>query len=179
MKRLDLNFLCTINHFKFFLVAVTCCSKHYEKATEEFSKSHQKTINIGPILCTIDCITWLIFVSWVRRLQCIIALWGLSTTTWTEFCHFWTCVESFYTLSMDKKRHFLTPSLSSCPRCYWMAPIHIHGFFKWMLYLRQLRSVNLEMSFCCHRFDKNVVRISALKFFVASWGFLEAFWGFL
>ena len=36
---------------------------------------------------------------------------GHSTTTWTEFCHFLTpCVDSFYTLSVDKNRHFLTPS---------------------------------------------------------------------
>ena len=36
-----------------------------------------------------------------------------STTTWTEFCHFLTpppYVDSFYTLSMDKNRHFLTSS---------------------------------------------------------------------
>ena len=36
---------------------------------------------------------------------------GHSTTTWTEFCHFSTpCVDSFYTLSVDKNIHFLTPS---------------------------------------------------------------------
>ena len=39
---------------------------------------------------------------------------GHSTTTWTEFCHFLTpppsCVDSFYTLSVDKNRYFLTPS---------------------------------------------------------------------
>ena len=39
---------------------------------------------------------------------------GHSTTTWTEFCNFLTpplpsCVDSFYTLSVDKKRHFFTP----------------------------------------------------------------------
>ena len=33
------------------------------------------------------------------------------------------CVDSFYTLSVDKNRHFLTPSHpSSCPRSYWMSP---------------------------------------------------------
>ena len=34
-------------------------------------------------------------------------------STWTEFCHFSTlppCVDSFYTLSVDKNRHSLTPS---------------------------------------------------------------------
>ena len=38
---------------------------------------------------------------------------GHSTTTWTEFCHFLTpppCVDSFYTLSVDKNRYCLTPS---------------------------------------------------------------------
>ena len=35
------------------------------------------------------------------------AIGGNSTTTWTEFCHF---VDSFYTLCVDKNRHFLTPS---------------------------------------------------------------------
>ena len=38
---------------------------------------------------------------------------GHSTTTWTKICHFLTplpCVDSFYTLSVDKNRHFLTPS---------------------------------------------------------------------
>ena len=55
------------------------------------------------------------------------SLRGHSTTTWTEFCHFFIpppfCVHSFYTLSVDKNRHFLTPSLpSSCPRSNWMAP---------------------------------------------------------
>ena len=38
---------------------------------------------------------------------------GHSTTTWTEFCHFFTpfpYVDSFYTLSVDKNGHFLTPS---------------------------------------------------------------------
>ena len=38
---------------------------------------------------------------------------GHSTTTWTEFCHFLPhppCVDSFYTLSVDENRHFLTPS---------------------------------------------------------------------
>ena len=36
-----------------------------------------------------------------------------STTTWTEFCHFWPpplYVDNFYTLSMNKNRHLLTPS---------------------------------------------------------------------
>jgi hypothetical protein len=37
------------------------------------------------------------------------------------------------------------------------------------------------MSFWCHRFDqnsnKNIVRISALKYFVASWGLLGSFLG--
>ena len=40
-------------------------------------------------------------------------LGGHSTTTWTEFCHLLTpppCVDSFYTLGVDKNRHFLTPS---------------------------------------------------------------------
>ena len=35
---------------------------------------------------------------------------GHSKITWTEFCFFSTphpCVDSFYTLSMDKNRHFL------------------------------------------------------------------------
>ena len=40
-------------------------------------------------------------------------------------------------------------------------------------------SVNFEMSFWCQRFDqkknKNIVRISALKFFVASWGLPGSF----
>ena len=43
----------------------------------------------------------------------LILVRGHSTTTWTEFCHFLTpppCVDSFYTLSVDKNRHFLTPS---------------------------------------------------------------------
>ena len=39
-----------------------------------------------------------------------------------------------------------------------------------------LKEVNFEMSFWCHRFDqnsnKNNIRISALKGFVASWGLL-------
>ena len=43
--------------------------------------------------------------------------------------------------------------------------------------------LNFKMSFWCHRFDQNsnenIVRISALKFLIASLGFLEAFWGFL
>ena len=41
------------------------------------------------------------------------------------------------------------------------------------------RSVNFEMSLWCHRFDQNsnenIVRISALKVFVASWGLLGSF----
>ena len=32
------------------------------------------------------------------------------------------CEDSFYTLIVDKNRHFLTPSPSSCPRSYWMPP---------------------------------------------------------
>jgi hypothetical protein len=44
-----------------------------------------------------------------------------------------------------------------------------------------LRSVNFEMSFCCHHFDQNsnekIVRISALKFFVASWRLPGSFLG--
>ena len=43
-----------------------------------------------------------------------ISLRGHSTTTWTQFCHFFTsalpCLDNFYTLSMDKNRHFFTPS---------------------------------------------------------------------
>ena len=43
------------------------------------------------------------------------------------------------------------------------------------------RSVNFEMSFWCHRFDqngnKNIVRISALKVFIASLGLLGSFFG--
>ena len=40
---------------------------------------------------------------------------GHSTTTWTEFCHSLNAppppfVDSFYILSVDKNRHFLTPS---------------------------------------------------------------------
>ena len=42
---------------------------------------------------------------------------GHSTTTWTEFCHFLTpppCVDSFYALSVNKrKQHFLTPASSN------------------------------------------------------------------
>ena len=37
-----------------------------------------------------------------------------QTTKWTKFCHFLTppppCVDSVNTLSVDKNRHFLTPS---------------------------------------------------------------------
>ena len=39
---------------------------------------------------------------------------GHSTTTWTEFCNFWTplpCVDSFYTLSVDKKFFWPPPPL--------------------------------------------------------------------
>ena len=38
---------------------------------------------------------------------------GHSTTTWTNFCHFLTpppCIDSFYTLSVNRNRQFLTPS---------------------------------------------------------------------
>ena len=45
------------------------------------------------------------------------------------------------------------------------------------------RSVDFEMSFRCDRFDQNsnkdIVRISALKFFVASWGLSGSFLGLL
>ena len=38
---------------------------------------------------------------------------GHSTTTWTKFCHFLapppSCQDTFYTLSVDKNRCFLTP----------------------------------------------------------------------
>ena len=41
--------------------------------------------------------------------------------------------------------------------------------------------MKFEISFLCHRVDqknnKNIVRISALKFFVASWGFPGSFFG--
>ena len=53
---------------------------------------------------------------------------GLLTITWTEFWHFFApppppCVDSFYTLSVDKDGHSLTtPPPSSCPRSYWMTP---------------------------------------------------------
>ena len=75
-----------------------------------------------------------IFGSWFPLL-----LWGHSITTWTEFCHFWPppllcgqflypelgqkqncfdppptplCLDSFYTLSLDKKKD------PPCPRSY-------------------------------------------------------------
>ena len=44
-------------------------------------------------------------------------------------------------------------------------------------------SVNFEMSFWCHCLDQNsnksIVRIFALKVFIAFFGLLESFWGFL
>ena len=52
---------------------------------------------------------------------------GHSTTTRTKFCHFFTPPAStvFYTLSVDKNRHFLTPS-----------PLHlVHVVIEWSLIL--------------------------------------------
>ena len=48
---------------------------------------------------------------------------GIQPLRGQNFAIVWpppTCVDSFYTLSVDKNRHFLTPS--SCPRSYWLAP---------------------------------------------------------
>ena len=43
------------------------------------------------------------------------------------------------------------------------------------------RSVNFEIYFWCHRFDqnsnKNIVRVSALKFFVVSWALPGSIFG--
>ena len=64
------------------------------------------------------------------------AIWGHSTTTWTEFGHFLTppplWVDSFYTLSVDQTRHFLTPYPLILPTyllSYWMVPFRKT---KWM-----------------------------------------------
>ena len=66
-------------------------------------------------------ILWVVLDSSVKRMifelhnlhpRCICVYnRGHLTTTWTGFGHFWPppCVDSFYTLSMDKNRHFLTP----------------------------------------------------------------------
>ena len=63
---------------------------------------------------------------------------GHSTTTWTEFCHFLvpppSCVDSFYTLSVDKYRHFLTPS----------PPHLVHVVIEW-----PLRALSNFCSFIC------------------------------
>ena len=58
------------------------------------------------------CIFWHFSTTYVP--SCF-HFWGHSTTTWTEFCHFLTspCMDSFYTLSVEKNIHFLTPILST------------------------------------------------------------------
>ena len=76
---------------------------------------------------------------------------GHSTTTWTP-----TCVDSFYTLSMDKDRHFWSPPPlpSSYPRNYWMAPYMLESVETWrekktlkkLLVVCRLRESNL---ICC------------------------------
>ena len=52
-------------------------------------------------------------IAWLVGVNAHIYLRGHSTTTWTEFCQFPTppppCVDSFYTISVDKNIHFLTP----------------------------------------------------------------------
>ena len=60
----------------------------------------------------------------VRFFFHIIRFRGHSTTTWTEFCHFWpppTLREQF--LYRGQKQTFFDPlPPSSCPRSYWMPP---------------------------------------------------------
>ena len=53
--------------------------------------------------------------------------------------------------------------------------------YTYLEFVLLIRSVNFEMSFWCHRFDQNsnenIVRISALKVFIASLGFPGSFLG--
>ena len=63
----------------------------------------------------------------ISKIQGIRFWYSHLTTTWTEFCHFLTpqCVDSYYTLRVDKNRHFcFPPPPLSCPRSYSMSFWH-------------------------------------------------------
>ena len=81
---------------------------------------------------------------------------GHSTTTWTEFCHF---LDSFYTLSVDKKRHFWPPPplhlvhvVVECPLSWNLSRLcfcfleyrgYLHlEVFMWFLIQKRLRKIH-------------------------------------
>ena len=90
--------------------------KNYQKAVQKYKKSCRYIEHLRTCMGATEDSEEGTFFSFSNIIR------GHSTTTWTEFCHFFPpppCVASFYTLSVDKNRHFLTPSPpSSCPRSY-------------------------------------------------------------
>ena len=95
----------------------------------------------------------------------------LANANETHFNHSMVCF-AFYYVSLECKDQYLDMEvLTSLDLLYYSKPV------QWK------RSVNFEMSFWCHCLDQNsnenIVRIFALKFFVASWELLEAFLDFL
>ena len=68
-------------------------------------------------------------------------LWvrGHSTTTWTEFCHFWPPLplsgQFLYPERGQKQPFFDSLPHSSCPRSYWMPPMYTCSIFDWMVYV--------------------------------------------
>ena len=67
-----------------------------------------------------------------------IVLRGHSTTTWTEFCRFLPpppCVDSSYTLGVDKNRYFLTPS-----------PHLVHVVIEWPLTYLKIQQTTVIFS---------------------------------
>ena len=93
--------------------------------------------------CTIAAKFWLrnSKTNTKNKLSNLCTVRGHSTTTWTEFCHFLTprtVLDSFYTLSVDKNRHFLTPSPPHLVHVVIECPL------KWKILLRNIESVKHE-----------------------------------
>ena len=105
--------ICTNMHI-FFYIALNLFKNNNlclsSDCHENFVKPQQCLIYLRLDLKLFICTNFLAYMLECRLLR------GHSTTTWTEFCHFRTplpCVDSFYTLSVDKNRHFLTPLILS------------------------------------------------------------------
>ena len=94
---------------------------------------------------------WIASTNWVMgfptRLFILGGIQQLRGQTFAIFLPPPPCVDSFYTLSVDKNRHFWPPPPSSCPRSYWMPPymkgLHdfvegLYSFFFSVFKLREL-----------------------------------------
>ena len=90
-------------------------------------------------------------LEWARHSLklCANPIRGHSTTTWTECCHFLTppCVDSFYTMNVDKNRHFYTLNVDKNRHFLTPSPPHLMNLYRsWKSPARWFRMIHLTHS---------------------------------